>query len=309
MSIKETTKELFVGKEEINLITFIGNKITIPYSVMKGVNYSYASRLKTGFLLFKRNDNTNIRFDFGYNVNEKIIQTINFINEHQPWLETKEFDINEFKNNRSASLTPISGYKELGLSSLGLSIHQRIDGTVYFNSDTSNIYTISAYEWNGPEYNTVTNASTSEVGKSTTKKQGKALKIGAGALLGSLVAPGVGTLVGAAMGAGSKGKEKTKGHKTANLQQTEKNVEKSTIAFFSLVNVDTKKTYKISFKCDSKLDATLRCFDITTPDTKESIVMDTQKSLEGIKALKELLDMGAITQEEFESKKQILLNL
>ena len=34
--------------------------------------------------------------------------------------------------------------------------------------------------------------------------------------------------------------------------------------------------------------------------------MDTQKSLEGIKALKELLDMGAITQEEFESKKQIL---
>ena len=37
--------------------------------------------------------------------------------------------------------------------------------------------------------------------------------------------------------------------------------------------------------------------------------MDTQKSLEGIKALKELLDMGAITQEEFESKKQILLNL
>ncbi|WP_342985747.1 SHOCT domain-containing protein [[Clostridium] symbiosum] len=307
MSIKGTTKELFVGKEEINLITFIGNKITIPYSVMKGVNYSYASRLKTGFLLFKRNDGANIRFDFGYSVNEKITQTINFINEHQPWLETKEFDINEFKNNRSASLTPISGYKELGLSSLALSIHQRVDGSVYFNSDTSKLYTISSYEWNGPEYNVVTNTTANETGKNTTKKQGKALKIGAGALLGNLVAPGVGTLVGAAMGAGSKGKEKTKGHKTTNSQQTDKKVENSTVAFLTLISIDTKKVYKISFKCNTKLDATLRCFDIVTPDTKESIVIDTQKSLEGIKALKELLDMGAITQEEFDTKKKQLL--
>ena len=307
MSIKGTSKELFVGKEEINLITFIGNKITIPYSVMKGVNYSYASRLKTGFLLFKRNDNTNIRFDFGYSVNEKITQTINFINEHQPWLETKEFDINEFKNNRSASLTPISGYKELGLSSLALSIHQRVDGSVYFNSDTSKLYTISSYEWNGPEYDVVTNTSANVTGKNTTKKQGKALKIGAGALLGNLVAPGVGTLVGAAIGAGSKGKEKTKGHKTTNSQQIEKKVENSTIAFLTLINIDTRKVYKISFKCDTKLDAALRCFDIVIPDSKESIVIDTQKSLEDIKVLKELLDMGAITQDEFDTKKKQLL--
>ena len=32
-------------------------------------------------------------------------------------------------------------------------------------------------------------------------------------------------------------------------------------------------------------------------------------SLKGIKALKELLDMGAITQEEFESKKRQMLDL
>lgn len=204
-------------------------------------------------------------------------------------------------------MTPISGYKELGLSSLALSIHQRVDGSVYFNSDTSKLYTISSYEWNGPEYNVITNTTANETGKNTTKKQGKALKIGAGALLGNLVAPGVGTLVGAAMGAGSKGKEKTKGHKTTNSQQIEKKVENSTVAFLTLISIDTKKVYKISFKCNTKLDATLRCFDIVTPDTKESIVIDTQKSLEGIKALKELLDMGAITQEEFNNKKTQLL--
>lgn len=308
MSIKGTSKELFVGKEEVNVITFTGNKITVPYSSMRNIIYCYASRLKSGFLSFVKNDSTTVRFDFGYSVNDKIVQTISFINEHHPCLETKAFDINEFKSNRSASLTPVSGHKELGLSSLALSIHQRVDGTVYFNSDTSNLYTISSYEWNGPEYEIVTNTTANELGKSTTKKQGKALKIGAGALLGNFVAPGVGTLVGAAMGAGSKGKEKTKDRRTTNSQQIEKNVEKSTIAFLTLTNINTEKSYKISFKCDSKLDATLRCFEIMMPESKESFVVDTQKSLEGIRALKELLDMGAITQEEFDSKKQKLLN-
>ena len=113
--------------------------------------------------------------------------------------------------------------------------------------------------------------------------------------------------VDAAIGKKKKKKEKTKGHKTTNSQQIEKKVENSTVAFLTLISIDTKKVYKISFKCNTKLDATLRCFDIVTPDTKESIVIDTQKSLEGIKALKELLDMGAITQEEFNNKKTQLL--
>ena len=113
--------------------------------------------------------------------------------------------------------------------------------------------TISAYEWNGPEYNTVTNASTSEVGKSTTKKQGKALKIGAGALLGSLVAPGVGTLVGAAMGAGSKGKEKNEGHKTTKSTADRKNVEKRYNCIFFLVNDDTKRPIKYPLNATASL--------------------------------------------------------
>ena len=53
MSIKGTTKELFVGKEEINLITFIGNKITIPYSVMKGVIIPMRLDLKPDFCYLK----------------------------------------------------------------------------------------------------------------------------------------------------------------------------------------------------------------------------------------------------------------
>ena len=42
---------------------------------------------------------------------------------------------------------------------------------------------------------------------------------------------------------------------------------------------------------------------------KEQITNDISQSLEGIKALKELLDMGVITQGEFEQKKNQLLNM
>ena len=35
MSIKGTTKELFIGKEEINIFNFFGSKTTLKYSNMK----------------------------------------------------------------------------------------------------------------------------------------------------------------------------------------------------------------------------------------------------------------------------------
>lgn len=309
MSIKGNTQELFIGKEEVNIITFLGNKITIPYSNMKCLKYCYASKLKSGFLLFVKNDGKNTQFDFGHKVNEKIVRTIDYVHEHQPQLKTFEFDTNEFKNNRSASLVPISGYKELGLSPLMLSIHQRTDGSIYFNSDIANLFILTDYEWNGAEYDVVTKAVTNSKENSTTKKQGKALKIGTGAILGQAIVPGVGMLVGAAMGAGSKGKEKTRGSNTQNTQQIEKTIEKNTIAFISLVNINSKKNYKLSFNCNSKLDAIMRCFELTPPDTKEALVNDISESVKGIKALKELLDLGVITQEEFNKKKEEFLNL
>lgn len=307
MNIKGTAKELYVDEEGISIITFIGNNITIPYDAMRHVDFCYASKIKKGFIDFAILEGGVSRFGFGYSVNELMEQTVNYIKDSYPNLKFNQFDIGEFKYNRTAKVSAVFGYKELGLSPLSIGIHQRADGTIYFNSDISNTYTLTNYEWPGPEYDIVTNSSTTGSGKSVTKKKGKALKIGAGALIGTAFGP-AGTLVGAAMGAGSKGKEKTKGNSGSMTQQTEQMIEKSTIAFMTLINTESKKEYTLSFKCDCQLDAAIRCFEIKVTETKQSAVDDLEKSLAGIKALKELLDLGAITQEEFEAKKKQLLN-
>lgn len=61
--------------------------------------------------------------------------------------------------------------------------------------------------------------------------------------------------------------------------------------------------------CNTGIDSQLRCFNIQEEKSIADVSMDASESLKGIKALKELLDIGAITQEEFDAKKNQLLNL
>lgn len=48
---------------------------------------------------------------------------------------------------------------------------------------------------------------------------------------------------------------------------------------------------------------------LKNPKPKESHISNSESSLDEIKKLKELLDIGAITQDEFDTKKKQLLNL
>ena len=65
----------------------------------------------------------------------------------------------------------------------------------------------------------------------------------------------------------------------------------------------------MSFKCTREIDSKIRCFDFSKIPDKAIIVNDVKQNLEGIKALKELLDIGALTQEEFDEKKKQILNM
>lgn len=96
-------------------------------------------------------------------------------------------------------------------------MHQRPDGTIHFGFNTVKSYVLVSYEWNGPQYNTITNSNT----QGTEIKKGKAGKIGVGAVAGSLVSFGVGTAVGAAMGAASKGQKNIQSNTTSISQQVE----------------------------------------------------------------------------------------
>ena len=151
-------------------------------------------------------------------------------------------------------------------------------------------------------------ASTKGVTNSETVKKGKSGKMATGAIIGTVLLPGVGTVVGAAIGAGGKGKSKTQSTNESATQQVHKQIEKNSTAILKLQRISDGTIFPVTITCNSNIDSQIRCFLIE----KESTISDTSKdmtdALKGIKALKELLDMGAITQVEFDIKKKQLLN-
>lgn len=116
MSIKGTTKELYIGKEEVNILDFLSNKKTLPYSSLKRIEYIFATKMKIGYMIFVTRTNDKIRFDFKYNANDKMLRTVDFINEHAPDLELVEIEEKPQTVSQSPpSTTDPAGFKK-GLS-------------------------------------------------------------------------------------------------------------------------------------------------------------------------------------------------
>lgn len=223
----------------------------------------------------------------------------------------------EYNQQTHIMLNLTSGSQKIK-SSPTCALHQKPDGTVYFNYNTVDSYMVISYEWNGPQYNTVTNSNT----QGTKIKKGKAGRIGVGALIGAPLSP-AGALVGAAMGAGSKGVENTKSHTTSISQQ----FEIPTPATLKLKNIETCEVFGLTFNCTSQLDAKIKAlrFESEMPETpvSENLLENNSSEThfiqesaatasdpyEELRKLKELLDMDIITQDEFDAKKRQLLNL
>lgn len=212
-------------------------------------------------------------------------------------------------NDKSVAINIVNGFKELGLRNVA-ELRQRGDGLFYFNTTSFRPYELTEYTWDGPLYNNVTQTNASMNSESKTKKKGKSGRMLTGALIGTLLFPGVGTVVGTAIGAGGKTKSKTTGSSNSNSTQTNTQVEKSTPALLRFKDLSTGRIFAITVNWNSQKDMELRSFNL--PEFKKSVAdasAEIQDSLQGIKALKELLDMGAITQLEFDEKKKKLLNL
>ena len=200
----------------------------------------------------------------------------------------------------SVRISPISGHKELGLSMFGVTLNQEDSGDVMFNTDESVKYRLMDYEWGGPQYKVVTTSKTTGKNKEKTKRKGRV----AGALIGTMLLPGVGTAIGGLHGTGSK----TKGKDNSKTAQTEDAVEKFSPATLTLKEVASGKIYRLVFNCNTSIDAQIRCFSFDdSPSIAEA--PSASDAIEQIKSLKELLDIGIITQEEFNAKKRQLLGL
>lgn len=209
------------------------------------------------------------------------------------------------KNYMKLKLSVNSGKEQINCNGWGNNVimWQRTDGSIYFDTNFRDNFYLIGYEWSGPEYEIVTNTVTKQKGKKT--KKGKSGRMTAGALVGTALMPGVGTVVGAAIGAGGKGKEKTKGTETSDT--TQKQVEIPSKAMIYLRDNASGKEIRLIITCDSSVDMELKRFKfIEEPQSIDAY--DMQKTAEALKSLKELVDLGVLTQEEFDSKKAELLN-
>lgn len=216
----------------------------------------------------------------------------------------------ECNKDRSINLNISFGYKEIGVSSMTV-MRQKNDGTTYFgyNDSELNTFRLVGYEWGGPAYDNILTSNTRGQTATETTKKGKSGKMATGALIGTALLPGVGTMVGAAIGAGGKGKEKTSSTQNSNTHQISTQQEKNTTAILKLQRVSDGLQFAVTVTCNSNTDSQLRCFVIDSPRSTSAISQGANDALKGIKALKELYDMGAITEEEFESKKKQMLQL
>lgn len=217
----------------------------------------------------------------------------------------------ECSKDKSISIIIKFGNKDFGVGKTA-TLRQKPDGKFYFNTIDRVLYDLISYEWDGPILNEITTINTKGSMQQDTVKKGKMGKMTAGALLGTALMPGVGTAVGAAIGAGGKGKTKTRGTDSSRTTQTSTQLEKPGTAILKFKRLADGHIGTITISCNSTLDSRLRCFNIAPnqqaieqSDTGET--PDVLSSLEAIKKLKELLDMGAITKDEFEQKKKQFL--
>lgn len=185
-------------------------------------------------------------------------------------------------------------------------MYQRPDGSVYFNQNSNDSFTLLEYIWNGPKYQYTTDSVSNTSGIEKTK--GKSGKMAAGAVIGTILfpVPGVGTAVGAAIGAG--GKKKKQIQSSTISSSTSQSIEEFTPATIKLKNNSTGEYVSIVIACNTVIDSQIKGFRFFPEATTRSAATVATDALKGVKALKELLDMGAITQEEFEEKKKQMLN-
>ena len=98
MSIKGTDQELYVGKTESNIISFLGKKTTIVYSELDRIDFSYFRPGRGGgYLDFIDKTGGKKRFSFNHKANKKIHQTIELIKESRPELEITEYHAEDYK--------------------------------------------------------------------------------------------------------------------------------------------------------------------------------------------------------------------
>lgn len=227
---------------------------------------------------------TNKATDLVKNEIDKQVDSIRNYPERQAELRRMQ---EEQANMQRVSLQINSGIQLIHASPMS-TMYQRQDGTVFFNNNFNDKFLFIDYHWSGPVYETSTNSTTNTSGQEISKGYG------------------VGVAVGSFAGAAGKGKKNK--NSRSNTSSIQRQMEVLTPATLKFKNMDTNAIVSIVIGCNTLIDSQIKGMQIIPEQSVHEVSKDTTDALNGIKALKELLDMGAITQEEFDQKKQQLLN-
>lgn len=186
------------------------------------------------------------------------------------------------------------------------------NGLVYFQPDRDVLYDVVEVRWDGPLYQLRTMTDAVSQSKTKSGRRGRLL----GAVVGSVLAPGVGTIVGAAVGTG--GKSKTKGMAHSETYQEQVEVPAPCRIVLERMDTHAEVTITTDLMSDKAPDYLGLVQDFGGPaydDAPQASVQAIPESVqtadpyEELKKAKELLDLGILTQAEFDAKKTELLNL
>lgn len=111
-------------------------------------------------------------------------------------------------------------------------------------------------EW--PRIEIITDSTTNTTEQEITKR--KSGKVAAGAVVGSFLAPGVGTIVGAAVRA--SGKKKKNKSSQSNTNSVQRRSEILTPATLKFENIDTGAILSIVIGCNTLIDSQIKGFQI-----------------------------------------------
>lgn len=279
-----------------------------------------------------------IRNDLGLNLfsyKKMSIEDLN--NKYAEMGRDLEAEFEDFRNKKSdikntgiymkVNVDIASGSAPAGVSGR-TTIVQLNDNRIALNPKNPEFYYLLSTEFNGPTYKTVFDSHTS--GDSTTNsetdtvKKGKSGRVAAGAVLGTVLLPGVGTVVGAYAGSKGKEKKKKKGSKKtkhdSRTSETTQEIEVKSLAKVNLLRISNNRKITLTINADTKDYNNLLSLQTYDPEDTKSVAAPIQEeaphsaqplknAVAELKELKELVDMGILTQEEFDKKKKELLNL
>ena len=181
-------------------------------------------------------------------------------------------------------------------------------GIIWFDRDYERVFEVIDYQWQGPAYRDYVIEHREEENDGLfSNRKGRVT----GAIIGTMIAPGIGTVLGAAVGTGKKRDRHSYSESRVETREIRTN------AVMKLRDITNDEIIRITFLCDNDIDARIRN-NVTVnleaedeyfpiPEEEAPAPAAEDDMIAKIRELKDLLDSGAIDEEEYRLLKKKLI--